>query len=187
MIVGRKKQDLLIEIAIGPNLNLMLRNPPFHRSKSPVWLAKNQTPTSDDRREIMSPQKKLPLFLATKQYSILSWTCGISMYISPISGTQWEHPYFSIWGFPSMGVPQKWWFVRENPTKMDDLDWFGGTPIDSGKLHISPAKLAELVLPNPPTQPWQGTVRRSSSQALGASQKVIGDHLMSTQMWQVQN
>ena len=27
----------------------------------------------------------------------------------------------SIWGFPSMGVPQNRWFRRENPIKMDDL------------------------------------------------------------------
>ena len=36
-----------------------------------------------------------------------------------------------IWGFPEMGVPQNRWFLRENPTKMDDLEVppFMETPI----------------------------------------------------------
>ena len=25
------------------------------------------------------------------------------------------------WGFPKIGIPQNWWFVMENPIKMDDL------------------------------------------------------------------
>ena len=29
--------------------------------------------------------------------------------------------YIYIWGFPGMGVPQNGWFIRKNPTKMDDL------------------------------------------------------------------
>ena len=33
------------------------------------------------------------------------------------------------WGFPELGVRQKWWFIMENSVKMDD----GGTPI-SGNL-----------------------------------------------------
>ena len=38
-----------------------------------------------------------------------------------------------ILGFPKMGVPPKWMFIREKPNKMDDL---GGTPI-LGNLHLN--------------------------------------------------
>ena len=35
-----------------------------------------------------------------------------------------------------MGDPQHGLFLMEHPNKMDDLDRFGGTPHDLGKLHI---------------------------------------------------
>ena len=38
---------------------------------------------------------------------------------NPSDGWEW------IWVFPKIGVPQKGWFMMENPIKMDDL---GGKP-----------------------------------------------------------
>ena len=40
-------------------------------------------------------------------------------------------PLRIIWGFPGVWVPPNGWFVKGNPTKMDD---FGGTPV-VGHLH----------------------------------------------------
>ena len=41
--------------------------------------------------------------------------------IPPKKLTKNPYPYWGIWMFPKIGVPQNGWFIMENPIKMDDM------------------------------------------------------------------
>ena len=66
------------------------------------------------------------------------------------------YPHFIIWRFPEMGgTPIAGWFIRTNPTKMDE-NW--GYPYDSGKPHISSdwntVRCEEFPNRNQPSERW---------------------------------
>ncbi len=46
------------------------------------------------------------------------------------------HLWKLTWMFPKIVVSQNWWFIMENPTKIDDL----GVPLIFGNTHMEPKK-----------------------------------------------